>query len=237
MPHRGGSFMCSGYVRCKFEEGSSNLKALGQFLLKQCTPTFAPEFIVQDASGCTSGRHVKVKLTDKTISRLAIYGMLSLPLVTFEVPNPMASTTISLVLQGGCQGITQRYLLSGFPRTLIQETPCRPQTSRPPTSRPEGFTSSPQPYQYATNSRMDSAIELPHHTRNSSSPQKVSSSESTARPPVYQAFSYERASSRNDMPTHLVEYAARKVRFEDKKQSHGEDGQTRPKRLLRKKRE
>jgi predicted acylesterase/phospholipase RssA len=233
MPHRGGSFMCSGYVRCKFEEGSSNLKALGRFLLKQCTPTFAPEFIVQDASGCTPGRHVKAKLTDKTISRLATYGMLSLPLMTFEVPNPMASTTISLVLQGGCQGDAQRYLLSGFPRTLIQETPCRPQTARPPTSRPERFTSSSQPYQYTTRSRMDSAVELPYHTRNSSSPQI--SPESTARPPVYQAFSYERAFPRTDVPTHSAEHAARKVRFEDKKLSHGEDGQTRPRRLLRKK--
>jgi predicted acylesterase/phospholipase RssA len=231
MPYRGGSFMCSGYIRCKFEEGSSNLKALGQFLLKQCTPTFTPEFIVQDASGCTPGRHVKVKLTDKIISRLSIYGMLNLPLIAFEVPNPMASTTISLVLQGFCQDNTQRYLLSGFPRTLIQEALCRP----PISSRPKRCTSSSQPYQHTTHARMDSAVELPHHTRISSSPQQSSSPENIARPPVYQAFSYERASPRDNVPTQLMKHAAKKVQFEDKRQSHGEAGQNRPRRLVRKK--
>jgi predicted acylesterase/phospholipase RssA len=244
MPYRGGSFMCSGYIRCKFEEGSSNLKALGQFLKKQCMPTFTPEFIVQDVSGCTPGRRVKVKLTEMIISRLSIYGMLSLPFIEFEVPNPMASTAISLVLQGGCQGNTQGYLISGFPRTLIQEAPCRPSTcrpstcrpsaSRPSTSRPERSTSSSRPYQHTTHSRMDSAVELPHHTRTSSSPQQSSSLENVARPPVYQAFSYERASPRKDMPTHLADHAARKVQFEEKRHPHVQDDCTRPKRLVKK---
>jgi predicted acylesterase/phospholipase RssA len=235
-PQRGGSFMCTGYVRCKFEEGSSNLKALGDFLLKQCTSTFMPEFIIQDASKCTPGRHFKVKLTDQMISQLAIYGMLSLPRIGFEVPNPMASTTISLVLQGGCQGGAQRYLLSGFPRTLIQEASCRPSNSSRP-SLPARPTSSTQPYQHTTRLRTDSAVELPYHVRMSTPPQQNYSPEYVTRPPVYQAFSYERAQPRNDKPTNLVERAANKVRFEDKRQSvnsHGGDGHTRSKRLVKK---
>ncbi|KAI4742287.1 FabD/lysophospholipase-like protein [Aureobasidium sp. EXF-12298] len=111
-PQRGGSFKCTGYILCKFEEGSSNLKALGDFLLKQCTPAFTPEFVIQDVSGCTPGRHVKVKLTNQMLSQLAIYGMLSIPRIGFEVANPMASTTISLVMQGGCQGGAQRRRLA-----------------------------------------------------------------------------------------------------------------------------
>ncbi|KAG9735391.1 FabD/lysophospholipase-like protein, partial [Aureobasidium melanogenum] len=117
-PLRGGSFMCTGYICCKFEEGSSNLKALGEFLSRQCTSNFMPEFVIQDTSRCTDGRGVKVKLTEKVISRLTIYGMLRISHIDFEVPNAMASTTIALVLRGGCQDGTQRYLLSGFPRTL-----------------------------------------------------------------------------------------------------------------------
>ncbi|KAH0360595.1 FabD/lysophospholipase-like protein, partial [Aureobasidium melanogenum] len=70
VPLRGGSFMCTGYICCKFEEGSANLKALGKFLSKQCTSGFMPEFVIQDTSRCTDGRGIKVKLTEKVISRL-----------------------------------------------------------------------------------------------------------------------------------------------------------------------
>jgi len=252
---RGGSYTCAGYICCKFEEGSSNLKALGDFLQKQCTPKFIPEFIIQNASGYMPGRHFIVKLTDQTISQLATYGMLRIPRVSFEVPNPMASTTISLVLQGGCQGGAQRYSLSGFPRALIQEESCRPTTStasqrihnlprtnptlpaRPPL--PARPTPSTQPYQYPSHIRMDSAVELPHHTRNPTSPpQQSPSPEHTARrPAVYQAFSYDRVSPRISMPTHLVERAANKVRFEDKiqwEQSRDRDEHSRSKKLTKK---
>jgi hypothetical protein len=158
--------------------------------------------------------------------------MLSISRVDFSVPNPMASTTISLTLRGGCQDNTQKYLLSGFPRTLIQETPCKPSTSRPrPTSS--------QLHQYPKHSRMDSAVELPHHTRISSSPQKPSASPQqpypleNARPQVYQAFSYERA-SRSEMPTYSTEHTTRKLQGEEKRYSHGGDDYTRSKRLGKK---
>ena len=257
-PQRGGAFVCTGYIRCKFEEGSSNLKALGDFLQKQCTPAFMPEFIIQDASGCTPGRLIKIKLTEQVISQLVTYGMLSIPRVDFDVPNPMASTTMSLVLQGGCQDGAQRYLLSGFPRTLIQEATCKPTTStqtqqtqnrsstnqplptessRARPTLPARPTSSTQPYQHASRPRMDSAVELPNHIRYSTPPQQTSSPEYIARPPVYQAFSYERASPRHDMPTLLVQRSASKVRFEDNKQTvkiNREDKCARPKKLVRK---
>ncbi|KAH0354229.1 FabD/lysophospholipase-like protein, partial [Aureobasidium melanogenum] len=266
-PLRGGSFMCTGYICCRFEEGSASLKALGEFLSNQCTPNFMPEFVIQDTSKCTDGRGVKVKLTEKLISRLTTYGMLRIPHIDFEVPNAMASTTIALVLQGGCQDGTQKYLLSGFPRTLVQEVPCRPSNSthdsrsstisthrdrhyyqhkvasmerhqmhsrptensatpsrltqaRPPL--PPRPKSSSQPYPYATNSRMDSAVELPHYTRIPQAPQQYSTQEEYARPesaPVYQAFSYERTAT-----THLVERAARKVQFEDERKVHKSRG-------------
>jgi hypothetical protein len=208
------------------------LKALGEFLSKQCTPNFTPEFIIQDASGCMPGQHVKVTLTDKMISRLTTYGMLSIPRLSFPIPNAMASTTISLVLRGACQDNTQKYLLSGFPRTFLQETPCRPSTSRP-RSTPS------QPHQYPRHSRMDSAVELSHHTRISSSPQKAPSSprqasvSENARPQVYQAFSYERA-SRNDIPIYSTEHTTRKLQDEEKRYSHSQDDYTRSKRLGKK---
>ena len=258
--------MCTGYICCKFEEGSSNLKALGEFLSKQRTPDFMPELVVQDTSRCVSGRSVKVKLTEKVISRLTTYGMLRIPHIDFDVPNAMASTTIALVLKGGCQDGIQEYLLSGFPRTLVQEVPCRPsnpthnsrssststnrdrrshhqphtaargthqmhdrssESSATPSrssqvrpSLPPRPDSASQPYPYAARSRMDSAVELPHHARVPKPPQQSSTPEPHARPqsvPVYQAFSYERPAPRNDMPIHLVERAARKVQFEDER--------------------
>lgn len=255
--------MVTGYICCKFEEGSANLKALGVVLSKQCTPDFMPEFVIQDTSRCMDGRGVKVKLTEKIISRLTTYGMLSIPPIDFEVPNAMASTTIALILPGGCQDSTKRYLLSGFPRTLMQEIPCRPSTStnrdrrsyhqpravrferhqtydrpseisatpsrssqtRPPLpARPKSST---QPYLYATPSRMDSAVELPYHSRVPQPPQQYSTQ--YARPqnvPLYQAFSYERAA-----PTQLVERAARKVQFEDQRKLQKSRGE---KRLVKK---
>ncbi|KAI4717347.1 FabD/lysophospholipase-like protein [Aureobasidium sp. EXF-10727] len=73
VPQCGGSFKCTGYICCKFEQDSSTIKALGNFLSKQCTSTFRPEFIIQDTSRCTPSRDVKVKLTDKMISQLIIH--------------------------------------------------------------------------------------------------------------------------------------------------------------------
>ncbi|KAK6008536.1 hypothetical protein QM012_000439 [Aureobasidium pullulans] len=286
VPLRDGSFMCTGYICCRFEEGSSDLKALGEFLAKQCTPDFMPEFVIQDTSRCVPGRGVKVKLTGKMISRLTTYGMLRIPHIDFEIPNAMASTTIALVLQGGCKNVTQRYLLSGFPRTLVQEASCRPinsnhdsrssststnrdrrsyhqsQTARterhqmqdrrsetssassrlsqarpslPPRPQP-----SSQPYLYTAQSRMDSAIELAHYARAPNPPQQSPTPEENARPqtvPVYQAFSYERSRPRSDMPTQLVERAARKVQFEDERRlqkTRGDDGHSWSKRLVKK---
>lgn len=251
---RGGNYACAGYICCKFEEGSFNLKALGDFLLKQCTPIFIPQFIIQDASGCTPGRLIKVKLTEQIISQLVCYGRMTIPRIVFDVSNPMASTTISLVLRGDCQDGAQRYLLSGFPRTLMKEASCRPTTrmetqhthklsstnpsSPPRPPLPARPTSSAQPYHHAARPRMDSAVELPSPLRNSASPpRQIPSPEKRPRPPVYQAFSYDRVSPRISMPTHLVERAANKVRFEDKIQSNESrerDDHSRSKKLTKK---
>ncbi|KAH0289422.1 FabD/lysophospholipase-like protein, partial [Aureobasidium sp. EXF-3399] len=137
---RGRCYTCVGYVCCKFEEGSSNLKALGDFLQKQCTPKFIPEFVIQDASGCTPGRHSIVKLTDQAISQLVTCGMLRIPRISFEVSNPMASTTISLVLQGGCQGGAQRGALQTDDK---YGNPAYPQSSKvePNTTSPTTLSS------------------------------------------------------------------------------------------------
>ncbi|KAG9553187.1 FabD/lysophospholipase-like protein, partial [Aureobasidium melanogenum] len=97
-PLRGGSFMCTGYICCKFEEGSSNLKALGEFLSRQCTSNFMPEFVIQDTSRCTDGRGVKVKLTEKVISRLTIYDLVAVELKIKEMRFEKSSKDSSVSL-------------------------------------------------------------------------------------------------------------------------------------------
>lgn len=88
---------------------------------------------------------LQVKLSDKILERIATYGMLRIPHLDIEVSNPMASTTISLVLTNGCDGDkAQRYLISGFPRTFVQELPCEPTRSKTrPSSKHRSMAQSP----------------------------------------------------------------------------------------------
>ncbi|KAI5209202.1 FabD/lysophospholipase-like protein [Aureobasidium subglaciale] len=104
--HRAGNFTCTGYICCKFEEGSSKLKALGKFLSEQSSKTFEPHFVIQEESTCIPDRALKIKLTEKILSRLTIYGMLRIPHVDIDVSDAMASTTATLVLDGGCREIS-----------------------------------------------------------------------------------------------------------------------------------
>lgn len=60
--HRDGGYTVTGHVRCKFDEASANLRALGKFLVKQRSSQFTPYFFVQEPSRCKPTKGVKVRM-------------------------------------------------------------------------------------------------------------------------------------------------------------------------------
>ncbi|OBW63936.1 MAG: Uncharacterized protein AUREO_059980 [Aureobasidium pullulans] len=194
-------------VVAKFE-GSSNLKALGEFLKKRSSVSFMPYFVIQETSRCTSHRNVKVELTDKMLSRLVTYGMLRIPHIDVEVSGSMASTTIALVLAEDTQGAAcQGYLLSGFPRTLVQEMPCKPPTVELGSSPTRtDYREYPQPQQ-AHSERLQTSGStsrtLPSRSRSS----HVQSSLPSRPVSSHQYAAHSRGDSAIELPHHASPFA------------------------------
>lgn len=211
--------------------------------------------------------------------------MLKIPHIDIEVSNPIASTTIALVLESSrnCDK-AQRYLISGFPRNLVQEVPCKP--ARPSPTKTSATTSATRgdmganrsaemrsrpahperprthessrvsplpshlpprlgypipPYQHPDHSRADSAFELPQQVRINTSPKRHSSYDQAARPPIVPSnrpLTYQQPSQGSQIPTYLIERAARQVQKDEerklRKSSRG-DERGRPKRLVKRK--
>lgn len=208
VPQRSGRFKCTGYICCKFEEGSLNLKALGEFLKKRSSVSFMPYFVIQETSRCTSHRNVKVELTDKMLSRLVTYGMLRIPHIDVEVSGSMASTTIALVLAEDTQGAAcQGYLLSGFPRTLVQEMPCKPPTvnlgSSPTRTDHRTYSQPQQAYSERLQTSGSTSRTPPSRTR----PSHVQSSLPSRPISSHRHASHSRGDSAIELPHHGSPFA------------------------------
>ena len=106
-----------GQIRCRFEDGSENLRNLGIHLRSFQSQSFSPFFAV------TEEPHLEhldtVGITDGTISRMVNYATFSVSEPTIHISGEYARTTIALVLER--HGEVKNVAISGFPRQLGYE--------------------------------------------------------------------------------------------------------------------
>ncbi|KAL7957432.1 acyl transferase/acyl hydrolase/lysophospholipase [Trichoderma compactum] len=113
-------YECSGRIRCRFYEDTPNLKGLGETLLKYCTSTFTPHFLIHNNDEPNST--VKLELLKSAIEAIAEGSLANLPQnIIIRAPNQSSQTRFSLYLYeaGSYQyRIRDPPNISGFPRRL-----------------------------------------------------------------------------------------------------------------------
>lgn len=111
-------FGIKGQIRCRFEDGSENLRNLGIHLRSFQSQSFSPLFVVTE-------EHLnpepidQIAITDGTINRMVNYARFSVSEPTIHISGQFARTTIALVLQR--YGELKHVSISGFPRQLGYE--------------------------------------------------------------------------------------------------------------------
>lgn len=122
-----------GNIRCRFIEGTPNIKGLGKILRKfTLGADFVPFFNVQENYGARDEESFQVPIPDATIQRMCDVGSFRMPTdILIEGSRHSSVTRLSLCLQPGHYGSqndhedpridqSERSLLSisGFPRPL-----------------------------------------------------------------------------------------------------------------------
>ena len=109
--------LIEGQIRCRFEDGSENLRNLGIHLRSFQSQSFSPLFAVTEEDNL---EHLDtVGITDGTIDRMVNYATFSVPEPTIHISGQYARTTIALVLER--HGEVKPVAISGFPRQLGYE--------------------------------------------------------------------------------------------------------------------
>ena len=110
-----------GFIFCRFNNSSHEMKALGKYLHKYLTVEFTPYFVIQEDRRPEMSR--KVVISEQCISEMIVRGRFDLDRIPITTSKQLSSTTISLCLQESpYPNSSDSYLpISGFPRTLMTE--------------------------------------------------------------------------------------------------------------------
>ncbi|KAL3422514.1 hypothetical protein PVAG01_06670 [Phlyctema vagabunda] len=114
-------FECKGLICCRFQNGSIEMKALGQELRRCWIGDFEPYFMVQEDRRLETIQ--KVPIARHVLEEMILRGRFSTDRIHIIVSNQLSSTTISLCLQESCYPASAdaNLPISGFPRTLMAE--------------------------------------------------------------------------------------------------------------------
>ncbi|KAK0721616.1 hypothetical protein B0T26DRAFT_800576 [Lasiosphaeria miniovina] len=127
-----GEYTCIGNIRCRFEEGSQNLKGLGR-IIRDCThgSKFTPHFFLQENFGSSDQKHHNILISTETINDMCDRGLFELECrLRIDSAWQSSTTRLSLCLQpmdymqefGSTRTSTSRILsISGFPRELCAQ--------------------------------------------------------------------------------------------------------------------
>ena len=107
-----------GQIRCRFEQGSENLRNLGIHLRSFQSQSFSPLFVVTEEHLNPEPMN-QIAITDGTINQMVNYAIFSVSEPTIHISGQFARTTIALVLQR--YGELKHVPISGFPRQLAYE--------------------------------------------------------------------------------------------------------------------
>jgi hypothetical protein len=107
----------SGKIRCRFPNGSNELRDLGNFLSRHQTPNFQPFFRIQEKHR----EHLAVNkvLTPDIVQSMITMAEFSMNPIEVRVSDKLGATTICLGLLNENVGKEDVTPISGFPRVLV----------------------------------------------------------------------------------------------------------------------
>lgn len=129
----------SGKIRCRFANGSPELRHLGDFLRQQQEPRFQPYFIIQEKNYEQFG--LKVKISPTIVEGMIQTATFDIDPVDIYVSLQLGATTIALCLMEDGKRAEAFYPISGFPRALVVEEALQRTVSPPDAgqTRPATF--------------------------------------------------------------------------------------------------
>ncbi|KAK4217215.1 hypothetical protein QBC37DRAFT_438226 [Rhypophila decipiens] len=124
-------YSVQGNIRCRFEEGSPKLKAMGKVLKNFLTGDFKPYFLVQENYGTESEMSYKYLMETTTILKMCDTGIFDLQQpIDIHTAAKSNLTRISLCLEDKAyykDFSHDRHLsISGFPREILEDPAMKP---------------------------------------------------------------------------------------------------------------
>ncbi|KAK3389280.1 hypothetical protein B0H63DRAFT_537088 [Podospora didyma] len=128
-----GTFECRGYIRCRFDKGSKDLKGLGHFFRSCFRGDFEPFFLLQENYHASDETCKEIAIPLATLDDMCNRGTFHLPAeITIEGSSQPSTTRIALRLQennylSGGRVQAESYLsISGFPREMFAQEVNKP---------------------------------------------------------------------------------------------------------------
>ena len=109
----------NGTIHCRFEDGSSEISALGKILEERTTEGFEPYFLIKPDAESMDASSV-LSITPEIMRSMSESGIFTLPNVQITLGEDIKSTTINLFLTGHDGLEPDGFPISGFPRALVE---------------------------------------------------------------------------------------------------------------------
>ncbi|KAK4169827.1 hypothetical protein QBC43DRAFT_225424 [Cladorrhinum sp. PSN259] len=137
-----GVLTSHGTIRCRFDEGSNNVKGLGRILRNSLAPDFCPYFLLQEDYATDQETAVTFFIEPPVIDRMRDFGLFDFEqLIKVQSSSKSNTARLSLCIQPeGYPNFPDQHLsISGFPRQVLPQTVVMP-TPTPVTARDDSET-------------------------------------------------------------------------------------------------
>lgn len=115
--------VCVGYITCRFEDGSQDLRSLGRILKDRIVDSFEPFFLVKPDRDLTES--FKVPVTSAVINGMTDKAVFDLPNLSIPLRDETKATSIAMFLSAHDGLEPNGFAISGFPRVLLGEQPAQ----------------------------------------------------------------------------------------------------------------
>ncbi|KAI1842756.1 hypothetical protein JX266_011077 [Neoarthrinium moseri] len=125
-------YTCTGSIYCRFRQASTEIRALGWFLISSSSleGAFEPYFLVEDDSGRSPAQ--RIPLTQPMLQDMHFHGHFVLEPLRLDVLDETSEVRLSLGLQAAAYPSGSTVLpISGFPRRVMAEPGGAPAAASP----------------------------------------------------------------------------------------------------------
>ena len=112
-------FECVGKIRCRFANGSNNLRDLGTLLTQYQVPNFQPFFRIQEKN--REQFAVKTVIAPDAVQNMITMAKFEVDPIEVRVSDKLGATTIGLGLLDEHERKEDVVPISGFPRCLVTD--------------------------------------------------------------------------------------------------------------------